>query len=60
MLLEDGVKKKKSKMGMPECCLPSVQGVILGSRDQVPHQAPCMEPTSSSAYVSASLCISHE
>ena len=44
--------------------LPLAQGVILGSRDRVPHQAPCMEPASPSACVSASLslsfCISHE
>ena len=30
------------------------------SKDRVPHQAPCMEPASPSAYVSASLCVSHE
>ena len=48
--------------------LPSAQGVILGSRDQVPHQAPCMKPASPVAYVSASVslcvcvcvCVSHE
>uniref|UniRef100_A0A8C0KH11 Uncharacterized protein n=1 Tax=Canis lupus dingo TaxID=286419 RepID=A0A8C0KH11_CANLU len=41
---------------------PSAQGVILGTRDQVPHRAPCMEPASPSASVSASLplCVSHE
>ena len=33
-------------------------GVILGSQDQVPHQAPHMEPASPSAYVSASLSVS--
>ena len=38
--------------------LPLAQGVILGSRDRVPHQAPCMEPASPSAHVSASLCVS--
>ena len=37
--------------------LPLAQGVILESRDQVPHQASCMEPTSPSAYVSASLSL---
>ena len=38
--------------------LPLAQGMILGSRDW----APCMEPASPSAYVSASLClsVSHE
>ena len=46
--------------------LPSVQGMILGSWDQVPHQAPCVEPASPSPCVSAylslslSLCISHK
>ena len=39
--------------------LPLAQGVILESRDQVPHWAPCMGPASP-AYVSASLCVSHE
>ena len=34
------------------------QGMILESRDPVPHQAPCKEPASPSAYVSASLCVS--
>ena len=42
--------------------LPSAQGLILEIRDRVPHQAPCMEPTSHTACVSASLCVcvSHE
>ena len=35
--------------------LPSAQGMIPGSRDRVPHRAPCMEPASPSACVSASL-----
>ena len=37
---------------------PSAQGMILESRDQVPRRAPCMEPASPSACVSASLCVS--
>ena len=37
-----------------------VEGVILESRDRVPHCASCMEPASPSAYVSASLSLSHE
>ena len=37
--------------------LPSAQGVILGSRDRVPHRAPCMGPASPSACVSASLSV---
>ena len=38
--------------------LPLAQAMIPGSRDQVPHQASCEEPTSPPAYVSASLCVS--
>ena len=34
---------------------PLVQGVILGTRDPVPHWSPCMEPASPSACVSLSL-----
>ena len=38
---------------------PAAWGVILGSQDRVPHRAPCMEPASPSACVSASfsLCL---
>ena len=39
-------------------CLPLVQGVILESWDLVPRQAPCKEPASPSACVSASLSAS--
>ena len=38
--------------------LPSAQGVIPGSWDRVPHQAPSRKPASPSTYVSASLCVS--
>ena len=38
-------------------CLPSAQVVILGSWNWVPHRAPCREPASPSACVSASLCL---
>ena len=38
--------------------LPSAQGMILGSWDQVPHQAPCGEPASLSAFVSVFLSVS--
>ena len=40
---------------------PSAQGMILETRDGVPHWASCMEPASHSACVSASLsvCVSH-
>ena len=37
--------------------LPSPQGVILETQDWVPHRAPCMEPASPSACVSASLSV---
>ena len=37
---------------------PSAQGVILETRDPVPHQAPCMEPAPPSACVSDSLSVS--
>ena len=40
--------------------LPLAQVMILESWDQVLHQAPHRESASSSAYVSASLCDSHE
>ena len=36
----------------------SAQGVILGTRDQVPHRFPCMEPAFRSACVSVSLSLS--
>ena len=38
--------------------LPLAQMVILGSWDQVLHQAPHREPASPSAYVSATLSLS--
>ena len=37
--------------------LSSAQGLIPLSRDGVPHGAPCRKPASSSAYISASLCL---
>ena len=37
--------------------LPSAQVVIPGSWDRVPHRAPCREPASPSACVSASLSV---
>ena len=37
---------------------PLAQGLILETRDRVLHRAPCVEPASPSAYVSASLCLS--
>ena len=38
--------------------LPSAQGLILETQDRVPRWAPCMEPASPSACVSASLSLS--
>ena len=38
--------------------LPLAQSMILDSQDLVPHPAPCMEPASLSACVSASLSVS--
>ena len=38
-------------------CLPLAQGVIPECRDRVPPRAPCMEPASPSACVSASLSL---
>ena len=40
--------------------VPSAQGMIPGSWDQVPHRALWVEPASPSACVSASLSVSHE
>ena len=37
--------------------LPLAQGVILETRDLVPHRAPCREPASPSACVSACVCV---
>ena len=53
---------RKKKEGQPRwlsgLALSSVQGVILETRNRVPHGAPCMEPVSPSACVSASLSLS--
>ena len=59
---EVGFLYKKENIGQPRLhsCLvpPATQGVILETRDRVPRQAPCMEPASPSACVSASLSLS--
>ena len=60
-----GVKAQQSKElpirghlgGSVVECLPLALVVIPGSWDRVPYQAPCREPASPSAYVSASLCV---
>ena len=43
---------------------PSAEGLVLETQDRVPRRAPCMEPASPSACVSASLSlflsVSHE
>ena len=53
---------RMSICGQPGClsCLasPSAQGLILEAWDRVLHRAPCMEPTSPSACVSACLSLS--
>ena len=52
---------KIAKRGRPGASvfehLPSAQGVILEARNRVPRWAPCMEPASPSACVSASLSL---
>ena len=40
--------------------LPSAQVVILGSGNQVPHQAPCREPASPCLCLYFALCVSRE
>ena len=53
-----------NKTGQPQwhsgLALPAAQGVILETQDRVPSPAPCVEPASPSACVSASLslCVS--
>ena len=63
----DGIKVLRVKLwghlgGSVVERLPLAQGEILESQDQVPRWAPCMEPASSSACISASLSlsVSHE
>ena len=55
-----GFKKESSGSlgGAAVWCLPLAQGAILETRDRIPRQAPCMEPASPSACVSASLSLS--
>ena len=52
------VPQKVKNRGSSGGSLPSAQGVILGTGDRVPRWAPCMEPASPSACVSASLSLS--
>ena len=56
--LSSDIKKKKIPGWLVVEGLPSTKGVIPESWDLVPHWGPCMEPASSSAYVSASLAVS--
>ena len=44
--------------GLSGLAPPSAQGLILGTGDRVPRRAPCMEPASPSAWISASLRVS--
>ena len=52
----------KDNLGQPGwlrgLVLSSIQGVILETWDRVPGRAPCMEPASPFACVSASLSVS--
>ena len=48
----------KAAWGLSGLAPPSAQGLNLETRNRVPLQAPCMEPASSSACVSPSLCLS--
>ena len=52
-------EEKWKRNGQPWWCSglapPAARGVILKTRDQIPHQAPCMEPASPSASFSVSL-----
>ena len=52
----------KAALGQPQwlssLALPSAQGLILETRDQVPHWAHCREPASPSACVCVSVCLS--
>ncbi|CAK7311989.1 hypothetical protein VULLAG_LOCUS16466 [Vulpes lagopus] len=73
---QDGFENEKLDEGQPRwlsgLASPSAQGMILKTWDGVPCRAPCMEPASPSACVSASLslslslslsvcvCVSHE
>ena len=54
--------KKNTRLGIPGWLSglvpPSARGLILETWDRVPRQAPCMEPASPSACVSASLSLS--
>ena len=53
------LKRSKGQPGwLGSLVPPSAQGIILGTWDRVLRGAPCMEPTSPSAYVSASLVLS--
>ena len=64
--LRTAVASKEKTRGWPGwlsgLAPPSAQGLILEIWDRVPRRAPCMEPASPSACVSASLslCVSHE
>ena len=55
------LKKNKQKTKPPQwpsgLALPLARGLILETRDRVPRWAPCLEPASPSACVSASLSV---
>ena len=56
------ISQSKETSGQPRwrsgLAPPAAWGVILEIQDRVPHRAPCMEPASPSACVSASLSLS--
>ena len=62
LLLSSWGLDKTPQSGQPQwlsgLAPPSAQGVILETQDQVPRRAPCVEPASPSACVSASLSVS--
>ena len=56
--INTSLKQKRGQPGwLSGLAPPSVQGVILETQDRVLHRAPCMEPASPSACVSASLSL---
>ena len=55
-LLENNAVRQPGWLG--GLALPLGQGVILETRDGVPHRTPCMEPASPSPCIFTSLCLS--
>ena len=57
---DENIRKEGCLAGSVIECLPLAQGMIPGSRDQVPHRAPCEELASLCLCLSLFLCVSHE